>query len=352
MWIENGIVRDDLDYISSVSFINWDIFRNSTFLITGGTGLIGSTIVNALVYANQKYDLRLTINLIVRDADKSHKMFVEQEKICSINYIIGNVESISEIPECVDYIIHGASPTSSRYFLENAVETISTSVLGTMALLRIAKENKIKGLIYLSSMEIYGTPQYDTTIDEAHLAILDLSNPRSSYPVSKCLSESLCVAYAHEYKLPIIIARLTQTFGPGVKYNDQRVFAEFARCAIEDKDIILATKGETARNYLYTADAVTALLLLLQKGMTGNSYNIANAETYCTIKQMADFVAMNFGHGIGVKIDESKCFNRGFAPVLHMNLDTRKLQSLGWNAAYSLRDMYSRLISTMKNQNS
>lgn len=75
--------------------------------------------------------------------------------------------------------------------------------------------------------------------------------------------ECICKAYSVQYRLPINIVRLTQTFGPGVEYNDGRVFAEFARCLVEHRDIILHTKGETKRNYLYTADAVRAILIVL-----------------------------------------------------------------------------------------
>ena len=78
--------------------------------------------------------------------------------------------------------------------------------------------------------------------------------------------------------MPTRIVRLTQTFGTGVSYNDGRVFAEFARCVIEQRDIILKTKGETKRSYLYTADAVTAILTVLLNGETGAAYNAANSH--------------------------------------------------------------------------
>jgi dTDP-glucose 4,6-dehydratase len=77
----------------------------------------------------------------------------------------------------------------------------------------------------------------------------------------------------------VVITRLCQTFGAGVAYDDNRVFAQFARSVIEKKDIVLRTKGETYRNYCYTRDAVVALFLLLCKGRAGEVYNIANFDT-------------------------------------------------------------------------
>ena len=152
-----------------------------------------------------------------------------------------------------------------------------------------------------------------------------------------------------EYDIPVNVVRLTQTFGRGVDYNDGRVFAEFARCVIEKRDIVLHTKGETRRNYLYTQDAVNAILTVLIKGKNGEAYNAANEDTYCSIYDMAQMFAKRCAHGeIKVRIeieDESKY---GFAPVLKMNLDATKLKSLGWEAAVGLEDMFHILIQDMR----
>ena len=76
-----------------------------------------------------------------------------------------------------------------------------------------------------------------------------------------------------------------------MEYNDGRVFADFARCVIEKRDIILKTKGETKRSYLYTEDAVCAILTVMLNGESGQAYNVANEETYCSIYEMAQLVA-------------------------------------------------------------
>ena len=342
---ENDIINADLEYAATVPFIDWSEFHNASFFITGGTGLIGRTIINILNYANSKYDLNLSISVLVRNPGKAEVIFNNSSQI---KLIEGCIESIPEISDNFDYIIHTASMTSSRSFSITPVETLENTARGMMNILNLARNKNIKGLIYTSSMEVYGTPSDDTPIDESHLAEIDLSIPRSSYPAGKAFCESLCVSYSYEYKIPVKIVRLTQTFGPGVRYDDQRVFAEFARCAIEGKNIILATKGETRRNYLYTVDAVTAILLVLLKGENGQVYNVANEETYCSIMEMAKLVAEKSSKNISVIIDESYGKNRGFAPVLHMNLNTAKIQSLGWKANYSLEEMFSRMICTMK----
>ncbi len=91
------------------------------------------------------------------------------------------------------------------------------------------------------------------------------------------MAENLCACYASEYKVPVMMARLAQTFGPGIPKDDRRVFAMFARCAMQGEDIVLKTTGESTRMYSYTTDAVTALFTILLKGQPGSAYNIALA---------------------------------------------------------------------------
>ena len=147
------------------------------------------------------------------------------------------------------------------------------------------------------------------------------------------------------------VLRLTQTFGPGVDYQDARVFAEFARCVIEGKNIVLKTKGETKRNYLYTADAVTAILIVLLEGKIGEAYNAANEQTYCSIYDMAVLAAEHCAAGrISVEVQgEKNAEALGYAPTLHMNLDTGKLRALGWKASCTLPEMFDRMIEDMRN---
>lgn len=123
------------------------------------------------------------------------------------------------------------------------VETICVAVDGTRNILELAKENDVKSVVYISSMEVYGSPDASLPyVSENDYGYVDILNVRSCYPEGKRMCECLCTSYAHEYNLPIKIARLAQTFGAGVSKNETRVFAQFARSLINEEDIILHTK--------------------------------------------------------------------------------------------------------------
>lgn len=317
---------------------------NSKILVTGSTGLVGSAIVKKLLeQGNNK------VVALVRNSEKAEKIFADYETD-DLEIIITDICDLKPEAIGIDYIIHAASQTSSKAFVNQPVETINTAIKGTTAILEFARVNPVKSFVYLSSMEVYGLPVNDEKIYEDHSTNLDTMAVRSCYPESKRMCENICVSYFSEYDVPVKVVRLTQTFGPGVAYNDGRVFAEFARCAIEGRDIVLKTKGETKRNYLYLEDAVDAVLAVLLKGENGNAYNAANEDTYCSIYEMAKLVAEKCSNKkISVIIEENEDIAKlGYAPTLKMNLSTEKLKSLGWKAKVGLSDMFEIMIQDMR----
>lgn len=324
----------------------FDDLCGSTVLITGATGLIGKSIIYKLLDYNRQVHVPIKIIAVVRSLDKAKKIFKED---VNLDFWVTDICDLKPENRNADYIIHAASQTSSRAFIENPVETSVTALAGTINILEFARMNPVKGFAYLSSMEVYGAPTSDEKISETRASNLNTMTVRSCYPESKRMCESLCASYMSEYRIPSKIIRLTQTFGPGVEYHDERVFAEFARCVIENKNIILHTSGDTKRNYLYTDDAVNAVLTVLLRGESGEAYNAANESTYCSIYEMACLVAEKCAKKqikVIIKADDN-AERLGYAPTLHMNLDTTKLQKLGWQASVNLEDMYHNMILDM-----
>lgn len=336
------LYEEDLIEIANCSFIPWDKLKGKTILITGGTGLIGSTLIRGILYFNSKNSFGIKIVALVRDMNKAEKIF-HNEMGAGISFVSGCVEELPDICEPIDYIIHGAGNTVSKLFVEQPVETVRTAVLGTENLLKLAVNKRVKGFVFLSSMEVYGYPERGHKVSEKEIGSLSPLNVRNSYPISKQLCEALTCAYSKEYGIKANIIRLTQTFGAGISKTDNRIFAYFVRCAVEKKDIVLKTKGETERSYLYTSDAVTAILMVLLCGESGQAYNASNEETYCSIAKMANTVAKQAGVGVKYEIDNNEM--NGFADTLYMDLDTSCLKKLGWKPSVeSIEEMYRRAI--------
>lgn len=348
MLTREDICWEDRKMIADCDSIDWNSLKNANIFITGATGLIGTTLVHGLMEYNRTKQGNIVVYALVRSEKKAQGLFQSYIEKGWLKLIVGDILQPVSCKEKIDYIIHGASETSSKAFVETPVETIMTAIEGTHNVLEFARMKKVKSMVYMSSMEVYGTPLDDTPLTEERMGYLNPLAVRSSYSESKQMVENLCVSYHAEYQVPVKIVRLTQTFGPGVAADDGRVFAEFARCATAETDIRLQTKGETKRMYLYTADSATALLTVLTRGANGEAYNAANPDTYCSIKDMADMVAEAFGQGKSqVVIAIPNVPNASYNPVQCIYLDITRLENLGWSAKVDLKSMYERMITCM-----
>lgn len=348
---DDTVMQEDVEELVTEFTLSEEL-RNSTVLVTGATGLLGGQIVKTLSAFNRLKNLKIHIIAYVRNEEKARKMYEHLITRGDVSIAVGDVNTpIQDIGE-VDYIIHGASATSSQYFVSHPVETIKTAIDGTINVFEFAKKQQnIKGIVYLSSLEVYGTPEEGKkSIKEDDYGYIDPVNVRSSYSEGKRMVECICASYAKEYNLPIKIARLSQTFGPGVNYDDGRVFAEFARCAIEKRDIVLHTEGRTVRTYCYIKDAVSALLYILVKGNIAEAYNVTNMQTAISIREMAELVCREMADSkIGVKVEIPENLGSfGYNPEMIICLDSSKLENLGWKATVDLKTMYERMIRGMK----
>ena len=250
--------------------------------------------------------------------------------------------------------VMAASMTASSDFINRPVETTETVLYGTNNILKLARDKKVKQVVYLSTMEVYGVDDWQNEkVTEEQLGYIDILKPRSSYPESKRLAENLCVSYWSEYGVPVKIARLAQTFGPGVTKDDNRVFAQFAKSVINKNNIVLHTTGKSVRNYCYIRDCILAILTLLTKGENGQAYTVANEESCVSIKEMAEMVAKDIANGdIKVIIDIPKDIESyGYAPEENLKLSSKKIESLGWKAKIGLEESYRRMIESMRVQN-
>lgn len=343
--MNNQVLKEDVLQFAE-QFELWEQFRGKTFLITGATGLIGSVMIKCLLALNQRYALGIKIIAAVRDLDKAKTIFGEEFSQIETKMINLTEISLSSIDADVDYIVHLASPTASKYFVEHPVETIRVAIEGTTAILDFAREAKVSGMVYASSLEVYGSNDNEEWIDEDFQGYVNPVETRSSYNMGKRAAECLCHSYAKEYNVPVMMARFTQIFGAGISESENRVFAQFARSILNETDIEIHTQGLSAKPYCYTTDVVSAILYLLLKGKYGEAYNIANKDTYISIRDMAHMLRDCFNPNISVVICPKE--NQGYAPQTKLRLSTEKIESLGWKPCYDLHQMFERLILSMK----
>lgn len=338
----NKIVYEDvLDFVKEFDLSSR--LEKSTFLITGATGLIGSTLIRCLLALDEQVEIIAPVRNMAKVGDLYDDAQIEKIHFIECEITQYDYASLGKI----DFIVHCAAPTSSKFFVEHPVETFEIIMDGTKTMLQLTRLKQVKSMIYLSSLEVYGETLDDSVaVDERFQGYLDPMAVRSSYPMAKRAAENLCCLYAAEYGAPVKVARLTQTTGAGIAKNDNRIIAQFARLAAQNLDIVLHSTGESARPYCYVTDAVSALLYILLKGENGESYNVANESTYISAKGMAEFVQKNVNPSIHVKIEIDE--NQGYAPPSKLKLSTKKIKELGWQPKYGMKEIFDRLVEYLK----
>lgn len=335
-------LEEDLKIIADSEYAG--LLKDKKILVTGATGLVGSLLVRSLLR------IGADVYIVIRNIDKAKTIYGDNlGKIHVIKGDITNFDWTGDINTDIDYVFHCAAVTASKLMVSKPVETIKTAIIGTDNLLKFSVEHHVKTFLYISSMEVYGTLPQGERATEDKLGYIDVSKVRSDYPEGKRMCENLCIAYGTEYGLNIKIARLAQNFGAGILPWEGRVFAQFAKSVVEDKDIVLHTKGLSEGNYCYSRDMLLGLYTILFKGKSGESYNVVNESTHTTIAGMAQIVADDVAGGkIKVVFDIPEGNKFGYAADTHLKLSGRKLEDLGWKPEVGLQEMYERMIGDMK----
>ena len=327
----------------------------TNYLITGATGMLGSMLIKSIMSSKEYTAGETKIIALARDEAKFKEIF----KDCDCRYVflkimdLCSAEDVRGICEPVDYIIHCAAATASAYMISNPVEVADGIVLGTKNILELAGQKQVESMVFLSSMEVYGNvSDIGRPRREEELGDISLASTRSCYPLAKRMAEHYCYIYSKEYDVPVKTARLAQTFGKGVRPEDNRVYMQFARAAHDGRDIVLKTAGNSMGNYCATEDAVSAIFTILYKGAAGEVYNVVNELNTMSIRSMAELVAERIAEGkieVRTEVEDSK--KTGYAPDTGLRLSGEKLRGLGWRATKELTQMYEDVLSELEQKN-
>lgn len=308
-----------------------------SILITGGTGMICSSLVELLFHLNEKYSANIQIILAGRSLERTCKRFYRWVNKTDFTFVQYDATEKQELSISVDYIVHGASNASPAVYVKEPVETILANIVGLQSLLSMAVKMKSERVLYISSSEVYGNKAENRPYQETDYGYVDILNPRASYPCAKRTAETLCIAYGEEYGLDTVIVRPGHIYGPSITDSDCRASAQFTRNAVRGEDIAMKSAGLQLRSYCYTLDCASAILTVLLNGEKGNTYNISNKNSVVTIGDMAKALAKAVGRQV-VYENASETEIKGYNLMSNSSLDAEKLEVLGWRAEFGLQE--------------
>lgn len=336
--------KDDIQQVFKAD-LPWEKLSGCNILVTGATGLIGGCLVETLM-ANPKRDYHVYAS--GRNKERAREKFREFTNEEAFHFIKHDVMTPLKCNIQFDYIIHAASNASPNFFTSQPVEVIKSNINGVDYLMEYGMNHGMKRFLYVSSGEIYGEGD-GRVFTEDYSGYVDCATLRACYPSSKRAAETLCIAYAVEYEVSVVIARPCHIYGPHFTETDNRVYAQFIRNVLKGEDIVMKSTGEQFRLWCYVVDCVSALLHILLKGENGQAYNIADAASNVSIKELAEMVATIGKQKIIIELP-SDIEKAGYNVVTKSIFSTEKLKGLGWTVNSTMYKKMERTISEMASQ--
>jgi UDP-glucuronate decarboxylase len=344
------IVEQDLSDITAAP-LHWDAFDGATVLVTGAAGFLPAYMVETLLYLNRsKLSRPVKVVALVRNAERAQERFAAYRSDPQFELLVQDVSTPSTVTQTFDFIVHAASQASPIYYRTDPVGTLLANTQGTYHLLELARRSSTRGFLFFSSGEVYGiVPPGSGDIAEGTGGWLDPTDVRSCYGESKRMGETMCSAWAQQYAVPACIARPFHTYGPGMRLDDGRVFADFVRDILRGGPIVLNSDGSARRSFCYLADATIGFFTVLLKGTPGQAYNVANPGCECSIAELADRLAAVYADQ-GMTVERRARTDGAYmpSPILSTKPDIAKAKTLGWQPRHSIEEGFQRTVESYR----
>lgn len=287
-----SIKSEDMDYIyHHLSDAERNRLKDAVVLITGCGGFLGYYFMNFFQTFEDQLKIKKVIGL--DNFMLGYPAWIEKIRnnpLFDIRKFDIISDRISDIPGSgeADYIIHMASIASPMFYRKYPIETLDANIWGLRSLLDFYRERDIRGFLFFSSSELYGDPAPENIpTGEEYRGNVSATGPRACYDESKRFGETMCSLFAQKYGMPIGVARPFNNYGPGMRMNDKRVPADFAKAVYEGQNITILSSGTPTRTFCYIADAITGYLKVLLYGQY-DYFNIGIDKPEISVRKLAE----------------------------------------------------------------
>lgn len=311
-------------------------------LITGGSGFIGSHLVEKLLKAGHKVSV---IDNLSTGKFSNIKPFLKNQKFSYIIDTILNRSILKRLVEEHDQVYHMAAAVGVKYIIDNPLQSLKVNITGTDNVLEFANQFKRKVLI-ASTSEIYGKSDQIPFRENADRLLGSTHISRWSYSSSKAIDEFLALAYHREKRLPIVIVRCFNTVGPRQTGQYGMVIPKFVKCALLNHPITVFGDGKQSRCFCDVDDVTNGMINLMDtKDAEGEIYNIGNDESI-TIEELAIIIKKMTKSKSRIEyINYEDAYEEGFEDMRQRVPDLTKIKELiDYQPKHDLKNMLNRII--------
>ena len=334
--------RKNLDYSKSDDCMN--------LLVTGGCGFIGSNFINYYFNNNKdKINNLINIDAMYYCADQNNVLesISVNKKYKLIKGNLCNTQLVDSILNeyNITHIIHFAAQSHVQNSFEDSIKFTQDNVIGTHVLLESSRKyGKIRKFIHVSTDEVYGESM--NTIEEQHKTEHSILCPTNPYAATKAAAELIAQSYNHSYKMPIIITRGNNVYGPN--QYPEKLIPKFIMLLKQNKKVTIQGKGNSVRAFLHVNDTVKAFECILEKGQIGEIYNIG-----CDEKM--EYSVMDIAKILIKKIKQTENYDEWIEYIEdrpfndeRYYISNQKIKNLGWKIDIDLMDGLDNLVNIEK----
>jgi dTDP-glucose 4,6-dehydratase len=296
-----------------------------TILITGGAGFIGSNFIRHILNKYDDYNIVNLDKLTYAGNLDNLKDISKNKRYKFVKGDIADAKIVEKAAKGCDTIINFAAETHVDRSIHGAAEFVRTNIFGTHTLLEAAKKLGTKLFIQISTDEVYGS------IAEGSFKETDPLFPNSPYSSTKAGSDLLARSYFVTYKLPVIITRSSNNFGP-YQYPE-KVIPLFITNLLRNKKVPLYADGMNVRDWLYVIDNCEAIDLILHKGRSGEIYNIGGTTEITNLELTYSILEM-----LGKDKGSIEYVKDRPGHDKRYSLDITKLKTLGWHPKHNFNE--------------
>jgi dTDP-glucose 4,6-dehydratase len=313
--------------------------------ITGGCGFIGSNFINNYFTKNNELNILVNLDALYYCANENN-VDISIRHSDKYKFVKGNLNSSGLVDYIlkeynITHIIHFAAQSHVQNSFENSIAFSQDNILGTHTLLECCRKyGKIEKFIHVSTDEVYGESMLnDDEQKKTEQSVLCPSNP---YAATKAGAELIAQSYYHSYKMPIIITRGNNVYGPN--QYPEKLIPRFIQLLNENKKVTIQGDGSNVRAFLHVNDTVNAFACILDKGESGEIYNIGCDEgmEYSVLdiaKMLIKLMKNTESYDEWIEYIEDRPFNDK-----RYYISNQKVKELGWEIKMNFEDGIKKLI--------
>jgi dTDP-glucose 4,6-dehydratase len=335
----------DLNGILETAAEAWRGLAGAQLFVTGGTGFVGTWLLESFAWANRALALDARAVVLTRDPERFAAKAPHLASDPAISLLRGDVVDFEPPAGQFTHVIHAAAESSTQQNVVDPLRMIDTVVHGTRKVLDAACAWDVAEVLLVSSGAVYGRqPDGMALMPEEFLGGPDQLAPGSAYAEAKRLAELLCATYSVQHGLPVKIARCFAFVGPYLPLDAHFAIGNFIRDGLAGGPIAVRGDGTPVRSYLYAADLASWLWTILVRGESGRAYNVGS-EDGRTIAEVARVVADTFEPMPEVVIGGAAPANGGGGGNRYVPSTQRALRGLGLRETVDIHEAVRRTIA-------